>query len=206
VRIGRYENLMEQQAADLDRLLYDVEWAIANGLPPRDLAPMLKKLLRHAAPTSTVALFAKLELARVIVEDQPWKALGFAREVLRHRDDDRAWAVAALAHTLLGNYKSAARAYRRALLLYPDCPWYCHNLGHLLDVVFDRPDDALPWLEAAWRAVPEESELASSYAHALARQGDLTRARTLLTGALDGDRDAADRLLERWLAPGRTRA
>jgi len=100
--------------------------------------------------------------------------------------------VLGLAHTLLGIYRLATRSYRRALAPAPDCAGYEHNLGHVLDVALDRPQDALAHLERAHRALPEESEITSSYAHALLRSGQLDKARSLLGTAIKNPKDAED--------------
>jgi len=91
----------------------------------------------------------------------------------------------------------AARSYRRALALAPDCGVYEHNLGHVLDVALNRPHDALAHLERAHRDLPEESEVASSYAHALLRSGQLDKARKLLALAVESP-DEADGILKAW--------
>ncbi|HEY6724027.1 MAG TPA: tetratricopeptide repeat protein, partial [Polyangiaceae bacterium] len=98
-----------------------------------------------------------------------------------------------------GNYRSAAAAYRKAMLLAPHFPMCAHNLGHLLDVALNRPGDALKYLEQAYTAFPNEPEIGSSYAHALVRAGQHSRAKTVLSDALDGDTSAAERLLAEWL-------
>lgn len=183
----------------VERLMSDVEWALAHELPPRELTPMLEKLLNHAPPHSHAALFAKRHLAGLIVEHSPFRAARLARDVLAFEQDDRAWAILGLAHTLLGNFHCAAKAYRYALSLSPDCPWYAHNLGHLLDVGLDRPRDALRLLRLAFRAVPKEPEIAASYAHALSRCGDQEQAREMLLRAL-GSAEAADEMLASWLS------
>jgi Flp pilus assembly protein TadD len=129
--------------------------------------------------------------------------------VLAQGDDDRAWAVLGIAHTLLGNYQCAKRAYVRALALVPGCPWYSHNLGHLIDVALDRPREALVHLAAAYRAEPGETEVAASFAHALARAGRVSQARKVLRRALENDGDRVDHWLNTWLErtpPGATRA
>jgi len=173
-------------------MLTDVEWAISKQFAARDLVPMLENLVRAAPPTSEAAYFAKLRLSELIVGEAPFRAARLARDVLVRGDSDRAWAVLGLAHTLLGNYRLATRSYRRALALAPDCGVYEHNLGHVLDVALDRPQDALVHLERAHRALPEESEITSSYAHALLRSGQLDKARSLLGTAIKNPKDAED--------------
>jgi Flp pilus assembly protein TadD len=190
---------MKNRARDLDRLLNDVAWAMERGLGARDLIPMLEKIVRRAPRGSRAALFAQRELAEKLVEQAPWRAARLAREVVAHGDDDRAWAVLGIAHTLLGNYRSAKKAYLRALALSPGCPWYSHNLGHLIDVALDRPREALSHLAAAYRAEPGEGEIAASFAHALARVGRVSEARRVLGPSLDDDSARVDHWLNAWL-------
>jgi tetratricopeptide (TPR) repeat protein len=190
---------MKNRARDLDRLLNDVAWALERGLGARDLIPMLEKVVRRAPRGSGAALFAMRELAERLVEKAPWRAAVMARDVLAHGDDDRAWAVLGIAHTLLGNYRCARKAYLRALALSPGCPWYSHNLGHLIDVGFDRPREALSHLSVAYRAEPGEAEIAASFAHALARAGRVSEARRVLGPALEDDPARVDHWLNTWL-------
>jgi len=187
----------ERPSPDLERMLTDVEWAISKQFAARDLVPMLENLVRAAPAASEAAYFAKLRLSELIVGEAPFRAARLARDVLVSGESDRAWAVLGLAHTLLGNYRVAARSYRRALALAPDCGVYEHNLGHVLDVALDRPQDALPHLERAHRDLPEESEIASSYAHALLRSGQLDKARKLLALAVKCPIEAAE-ILKAW--------
>ncbi len=187
----------ERPSPDLERMLTDVEWAMSKQFAARDLVPMLENLLRAAPSASDAAHFAKLRLSELIVGDAPFRAARLARDVLSRGDSDRAWAVLGLAHTLLGNYRVAARSYRKALALAPDCGVYEHNLGHVLDVALNRPKDALVHLARAHRDLPEESEIASSYAHALLRAGQLERARELLLLAVKGPAEA-EVILQAW--------
>lgn len=192
---------VSQRAPNVDRLYSDIEWALAHGLPPRELVPMLEKLLRHAPGRSPHAVFAKRQLAELIVQQSPWRAARLARDVLAELpEDDRAWAALGLAHTLLGNFQSAERAYREALYLAPCSPWYAHNLGHLIDVALDRPRDALKYLSAAHRGLPHEPEIAGSYAHALARADRWNEAVPILTRALGRGVEAAEEMLRDWLS------
>jgi len=187
----------ERPSADVERMLTDVEWAISKQFAARDLVPMLEKLVRAAPPASEAAYFSKLRLAELIVGDAPFRAARLARDVLERGESDRAWAVLGLAHSLLGHFQSAARAYRRALVLAPDCAVYEHNLGHVLDVALNRPRDALVHLERAHRDMPEEREIASSYAHALLRSGQAEKARELLLRAVKGVPEAEE-ILKAW--------
>ncbi|HYQ03579.1 MAG TPA: tetratricopeptide repeat protein [Polyangiaceae bacterium] len=187
----------ERPSPDLERMLTDVEWAISKQFAARDLVPMLENLVRAAPAASEAAYFAKLRLSELIVGESPFRAARLARDVLVRGESDRAWAVLGLAHTLLGNYRVAARSYRRALAIAPDCGVYEHNLGHVLDVALDRPQDALPHLERAHRALPAESEITSSYAHALLRSGQLDKARALLLLAMKNPQDAEE-IFKAW--------
>jgi Flp pilus assembly protein TadD len=180
-------------------MMSDIQWALAHQLPQSELVAMLNKLLRFAEPRSRQALFATRKLAELLVQENPWRSALLARQLLKVEPDERAWALLGLAQTLLGNYHAAAAAYRQAMLLAPHFPMCAHNLGHLLDVAFDRPRDALKYLEQAYSAFPNEPEIGSSFAHALARAGEHERARRVLAAALDGDASAADHLLGEWL-------
>ena len=187
----------ERPSPDLERMLTDVEWAMSKQFAARDLVPMLENLLRAAPAASDASHFAKLRLSELIVGDAPFRAARLARDVLARGESERAWAVLGLAHTLLGNYRVAARSYRKALALAPDTGVYEHNLGHVLDVALNRPKDALVHLARAHRDLPEESEIASSYAHALLRTGQLERARELLLLAVKGPEEA-EAILQAW--------
>jgi Tfp pilus assembly protein PilF len=187
----------------LERLRRDVELALQGDVEPDEILPMLARLARAAPPESEVWVFAHRHLAELGVEHDPWRAALFARRVLTvDPSDDGAWAVLGLAQSLLGHYRYAARAYERALSLSPKNPWYAHNLGHLYDVALDRPRDALPLLERAARAEAGETEIAASYAHALARCGDVTLAKKVLRRAIRHGATADQMALYRWLDAG----
>ncbi|MEZ4374092.1 MAG: tetratricopeptide repeat protein [Polyangiaceae bacterium] len=174
---------------------------MAQELEPIELVPMLEKLVSRAAPNSRAGVFARQFLSELLVERNPWRAALLAKSVLQHDDDHRAWAVLGLAHTLLGHFRSAARAYARAIQLHPTCASYRHNLGHLLDVALNRPHAALLHLARAHKSAPEEDEIASSYAHALVRASRLTEARKVLEGVFRSDSPRIERLLARWQRP-----
>src|SRR5262245_14896364 len=160
-------------------LLSDVSWAIAQRLPKRDLLAMLARLVASATPGSPEERFAKLELARLALDKQPFRAARLAQEVLRHGPDEAALGLLGVAHMQLGHFRAARRALERALRLAPDDPAALHNLGHLLDVAFDQPDAALLHRANASRHA-DEPAIASSYAHALARTGQKARAEEVL--------------------------
>jgi tetratricopeptide (TPR) repeat protein len=183
---------------NVERLQSNIAWAVAHGLGARDLIPMLERLIRHAPAGSDCKISAQRQLAELIVEHAPWRAALLTRDVLQHKDDDRAWALFGLAHTLLGNHRVARRAYSRALARAPGCASYAHNLGHLIDVAFDQPREALRWLKQAHGYAPDEEEIAASYAHALARCGQLPEAIAVLERVLHS-RAKAVALLQRWL-------
>ena len=190
--------MKDRKAVDVPRLHSDVRWALANGLGARDLVPMLERLHRYAPNGSDASIFAKTQLAELIVEKAPWRAARLARDVLAIADHARAWGLLGLAHTLLGNFRSARRAYVRALALEPGAVSYAHNLGHLLDSVFERPREALRWLALAYRAEPGEPEVAASYAHALVRAGRWEDAKRVLSCALAEPEASIEARLRRW--------
>lgn len=187
---------MPRSAAE--RLASDVSWAISRGLPKRDLLAMLRRLIATALPGSPELAFAKLELSELIVQDEPFRAARLALDVLAEGAEPRAFGVLGIAHSLLGNFRAARRAYERAVELEPEHPGYRHNLGHLLDVAFDRPRDALRHLAAARRARPDEGAIASSEAHALARAGQTARALRVLERDLGWSAAEAASCVERW--------
>src|SRR5580698_4995414 len=159
------------------RLRRDVESALRKALDPSDVLPMLHRLARTAAPGSDERVFAHRQLAELLAEKNPWRAAIYAKRVTEERpEDDRGWALVGLSQTLLGHYRFAVTAYQKALSCAPGNPWYAHNLGHLLDVALDRAGDALEWLRTAYREANElgtgaTGDIASSFAHALARTG-----------------------------------
>lgn len=183
---------------NVERLQSNIAWAVAHGLGARDLVPLLERLIQHSERGSECRLSAERQLAELIVERSPWRAALLARRVLARYDDDGAWALLGLAHALMGHHRAARRAYQHALARAPGCASYAHNLGHLIDVAFDRPREALRWLRQAHAAAPEEREIAASYAHALARSGNVEQAREVLEPAV-GCGTTASELLERWL-------
>jgi Flp pilus assembly protein TadD len=197
----RHDTNRPARRIDIGRLQSDVEWALQRGLGRRDLIPMLERLQRHAPRGSSAACFAGTELAELLVETNPWRASVLCREVLEQEETDRAWALLGLGLMMLGHYRSAKRAFAKALALAPGCSSYAHNLGHLLDAALGRPREALPWLEQAWSAHPYDAELAASYAHALVRVGKKGEARAVLERAMGETPGAVEALLARWGAP-----
>ncbi len=190
-------------------LRLEIERALRGAFDPADVLPRLARLARLAAPASDDAAFANQKLAELLVERDPWRAALYVRRALAFRsEDDRAWAVLAFCQTLLGNFRCAASAYKKAIACAPTNPWYAHNLGHLLDVALGEPKRAIDWLRLAYQAKSDNSEVVASYAHALARAGRLDEARVVLERARGRvDSRELDALL-RWLdqgAPSRAR-
>jgi len=194
---------MDVTQPDSGRLKRDVVGALERALDPSDVLPMLHRLSRTAAPGSEEAVFAHRQLAELLVERHPWRATLYARKVLAALPtDDRAWAVLAASQALLGHYRFAVTAYKRALEAAPDNPSYAHNLGHVLDVAMDRSREAVPWLRSAYLAHPGSAEIAASYAHALARAGGVAEAQRVLGGAMRGRGSREHAALRRWIAKG----
>lgn len=185
----------------VEHLLADVSFALERGLGARDLVPMLSRLVRCAPVGSDASRFARVHLARQLVESEPFRAAALARSVVRETDDDEAYGLLGLALTVLGHYRAAAKAHRRACHLHPSHPGHAHNLGHLLDVALGAPRRGLPWLERAFRAAPDVPEIASSYAHALVRTGNTEHAKTILREHAELEQREVDRTLSQWLSP-----
>ena len=194
---------MDARPREALELRRQVEWTLARAVDPSDVLPMLHRLARLAEDGSDESLFANLHLAELLVERDPWRAALCARRLLAHRPgDDRGWATLALCQTLLGNYKFAVSAYHRALAGAAQNPWYAHNLGHLLDVALDRAEDAVAWLRRAYEGAAQSGEVASSYAHALARVGRLSDARKVLARAMKRCPSREHAALLKWLEEG----
>ena len=134
----------------------------------------------------------------------PWRAALHARRLMKSDSaDDGAYALMGLAQTLLGNFNSAIAAYKRALLMAPENPWYHHNLGHLLDVCKGDTVGALAHLRTAHRIKSEEDEIIASLAHCLARVGKLAEARSLAeNAAARAPRNEDHQALLAWVVQG----
>lgn len=192
-----------ESGVETHRLRQEIERALRRAFDPADVLPRLARLARLAPPASDDGIFAHRQLAELLVERHPWRAAIYAKRALAHRrDDDRAWAVLAFCQTLLGNFRCAATAYKKAIASAPANPWYAHNLGHLLDVALGAPDRALPWLRSAYGAKGDNSEVVASYVHALARAGHTGEARGVLERALDRFDSRELEALLRWLDQG----
>lgn len=174
--------------------------ALWAGESPGRLVPQLLRLARSAEVGGDAWRFALRHLALIWAPTSPWKASLVARDLLAVAPTDHAaWAALGLAQSIMGNCRYAIRCYERALRIAPHEPRYAHNLGHLYDVVLGKPDEAVPLLKAAHEAEPRCADTAASYAHALARTGEVETAVTLLGAALQSGatRDQAE--LMRWL-------
>lgn len=185
------------------RLRQEIERALRRAFDPADVLPRLARLARIACPKSDDGVFAHRQLAELLAPRHPWRAALYAKRAIAHRgDDDRAWAILAFSQTLLGNFHCAARAYRQAIACAPGNPWYAHNLGHLLDVALGQPARALPLLRSAHAATDENAEVVASYAHALARAGEIVRARAVLERAQARFPSRELAALLRWIDQG----
>jgi Flp pilus assembly protein TadD len=192
-----------ESGVETHRLRQEIERALRRAFDPADVLPRLARLARLAPAASDDGIFAHRQLAELLVERHPWRAAIYAKRALAHRrDDDRAWAVLAFCQTLLGNFRCAATAYKKAIASAPANPWYAHNLGHLLDVALGAPDRALPWLRSAYGAKADNSEIVASYVHALARAGHTGEARGVLERALERFDSRELEALLRWLDQG----
>lgn len=187
-----------------EQLLADVTFALERDLGARDLVPMLEQLVSRAAAGSDVSRFARLQLGRQLLEKNPFRAAALARSVLLEEEGDEAFGLLGLALTLLGHFRAAATAHRRACRLRPGHPGHAHNLGHLLDVGFAAPRRALPWLERAFRDASDVPEIASSYAHALLGVGRVDAARRVLVEHALLTPSEAEATVSRWLSPPST--
>ena len=194
---------MEGAHHDSRRLREDVECAMRRALDPGEVLPLLHRLVKAAPPASEESVFAHRQMAELLVERHPWRASLYARKVLSWSDDDeRAWAILGLCQTLLGHYQYAAKAYRRAHVISPENPWYAHNLGHLLDVALGRPREAITFLRAAHQRAQSHKEIIASYAHALARAGELETAKQVLVPVMRKGSSREHAALAKWIEQG----
>ena len=172
VRFGSIYSMPERPSPDLERMLTDVEWAMSKQFAAKDLVPMLENLVRAAPSASDASYFAKVRLSELIVGDAPFRAARLARDVLASGESERAWAVLGLAHSLLGHYRLAARSYRRALALTPDCAVYEHNLGHVLEMQ-GRFEESIASYERAVALKPDYANAAWNLSLVRLLLGDL---------------------------------
>jgi tetratricopeptide (TPR) repeat protein len=191
---------------DVARLQRSLDWGLEHSLSDRELVLMLRPLVRATAAQSAQGMRSRLHLAERLLRAEAttrgaWEAASLCHCVLGHshhpEEQARALGALGLAYTLLGQFKAARAAYRRALGLEPADPVVAHNLGHLEVVHFGRLNAGLRWLAHAHRLLQGEPEVAASLAHALVRNGDLEQARAILARAgLDSDEIQGH--LQRW--------
>jgi Flp pilus assembly protein TadD len=188
----------------LSRLRERAERALASGRRGGDVLTVLETMTREAPDGSAHALFAHRHLAELQLSGSPWRAaLHLRRVVQAGAADDSAYALMGLSQALLGNYRTAVSAYRKAIKLAPRNPWYHHNLGHLLDVGLSESVAALDHLRIAQRLQPEEDEIAASLGHCLARLGQLDEARKMAELALRrSPRNREHQTLLDWVKDG----
>ena len=188
----------------LSRLRERAERALASGRRGGDVLTVLETMTREAPDGSAHALFAHRHLAELQLSGSPWRAaLHLRRLVQAGAADDSAHALMGLSQALLGNYRMAVAAYRRAIKLAPRNPWYHHNLGHLLDVGLSDSVAALDHLRMAHRIQPEEDEIAASLAHCLARLGHMKEAQLMAQRAVRrSPRNREHAALLEWIKSG----
>ncbi|HEX2730676.1 MAG TPA: tetratricopeptide repeat protein [Polyangiaceae bacterium] len=196
---------------DVARLQRSLAWGLQNEVSDRELVMMLRPLVRATSAASIEGWACRVQLAERLLRHSPtrasaWEAANLARAVLAQcppGDLDaaefvaRAFAVQGLALTVLGHYRAARSAYRRALALDPVEPVTAHNLGHLEVVCLGRPRSGLYWLQVAQRQLPDDPEVAASLAHALVAVGQLEAARKVLARLID-DEERIAQLLASW--------
>lgn len=194
---------MSASESRIQRLRRNAERALGRS-SGAEAEAALDALVSHASPGSEDALFAHRHLAELRLQRHPWRAALHLRAlVAADPHDDVPHALMGLCQALLGNYRAAVAAYRRAAAITPDTPWYHHNLGHLLDVALDAPREARGHLLRAHRLEPEHDEIAASYAHCLARAGDLGEATRLAEIAVELDPARSEHQeLRDWIARG----
>lgn len=188
----------------LSRLRERAERALASGRRGGDVLTVLETMTREAPDGSAHALFAHRHLAELQLSGSPWRAaLHLRRLVQAGAADDSAFALMGLSQALLGNYRMAVAAYRKAVKLAPRNPWYHHNLGHLLDVGLSDSTAALDHLRIAQRIQPDEDEIAASLAHCLARLGQLKEAQSMaLLAVRKAPRNREHQALLEWVKSG----
>jgi Flp pilus assembly protein TadD len=188
----------------LSRLRDRAERALASGRRGGDVLTVLETMTREAPDGSAHALFAHRHLAELQLSGSPWRAaLHLRRVVQAGAADDSAYALMGLSQALLGHYRTAVSAYRKAIKLAPRNPWYHHNLGHLLDVGLSESVVALDHLRIAQRLQPEEDEIVASLGHCLARLGQLDEARKMAELALRrSPRNREHQILLDWVKNG----
>jgi len=189
--------------AELEALRTRAERALTeDGREPRREA--LEALLNSAPEGGDNAIFAHRHLGELLLEENAWRAALHLRHVVRAQPgNDVGHALLGLCHALLGNYQACIASFRRALALSPSNAFYEHNLGHILDLGLDRPEQAEPYLRRACEHSTNHHEIVASHAHCLARLGRFREARqaTATASTLRPDH-AGHRALIAWIDAG----
>ncbi len=186
---------------DTDRTVAAITRALWAGEVPERVVPDLAELERASDYGGEAWCFAVRTLALALAPTEPWRSALLARRLLAVAPRDHAaWAALGLAQSLLGNHRYAVGCYERALAIAPSQPRYAHNLGHLYDVVLDRPEAAVPLLELAYAAEPRCAHVAASYAHALGRTGRARAGLAVLEPAVKRGATRDQRELLAWLS------
>jgi Tfp pilus assembly protein PilF len=144
-------------------------------------------------------------LAEFLVRTQPFRAANLARGVALQCHSDEAWGLVGLAMTVMGHYRVAVKAFRRAIRLAPTHAGHLHNLGHVLDVGLGCSQSAIKYLELAHGNEPDVREIASSLAHAVARSGQRARALDILQRRLGMSQTLASSTVDEWLSAASVR-
>jgi len=196
--------MTDKRPTGFRRLRKKVERALANGARGSDVVRDLEAIVRDAEEGDRDALFAHRQLAELRLEESPWRAALHLRKLIgAAAADDGVHALMGLCQAMLGNFKMAISAYRRAVELSPRNPWYHHNLGHLLDVGGGNARAAIKYLRFAYELEPAEDEIGASLAHCLARLGELDEARALAEAAVRSAPENVDhRALLEWVDHG----
>jgi Tfp pilus assembly protein PilF len=159
--------------------------AIDAGRSRAFVLPRLETLAALAEEGSGAWAFAQQYLAELQLTQAPWRAALHARRLsISCPRSDIGHALLALVQLIQQHPKAALTSYRRALALCPKNPWYLHNVGHLLDVTQNEPQQGLPYLTHAHELLPDDDEICASLVHCTARCGDLSLAQRILQAQL----------------------
>ena len=182
----------------IHELVSDVSWAIAQRLPKRDLLAMLARLVASAAPGSPEERFAKLELARLVVDKQPFRAARLAQEVLSSGPDEVALGLLGIAHMRSVIFGPRARV-RKGAAARPGRSGRCSTIS-ATSSTWHSIDPTRRSLTSPTRSASSSDEpaIASSYAHALARTGQEARAEQLLVKGARLSPGLAHATVEAW--------
>src|SRR5689334_6401446 len=117
--------MTSSEVETIDSLMAQAEALLRRGVSRGEVAAVLERILTLAPDGSDARRFAHRHLAELRIEEAPWAAALHLRKALAvDRDDDVAHALMGLCQALLGNFRAAVSAYRRALTISPRNPWY----------------------------------------------------------------------------------